>query len=149
MEGVVWITEYTSLFFRCLFIKIYLKHTWNKHSLFAFLPCLPKEDTLITRITLWLLFRVLKSGTFQTNLIVQYQNFVQSTVLFNLAVFPLLMAQEYTIWTCVDLKLSKFLTLLFNLSISFGKPETLFISTCQLVLVNQKHCSYFSQDEDW
>ena len=32
-------------FFRCLFVKNYLNHTRNKHSLFTYLPCLSKEDT--------------------------------------------------------------------------------------------------------
>ena len=79
-------------FFRCLFVKNYLNHTRNKHSLFTYLHVFQKKIRLLTRSALWLLFHVLKRETFGTNLIVQYQNFVQSTVLFQEAVFPLLMA---------------------------------------------------------
>ena len=77
MEGVILSYKiYKPSYFSRLFVKNYLKHTWNN---LLFSHVFQKKARLLTRSALWLLFHVLKRVTFRTSPAVHYQNFMQSS----------------------------------------------------------------------
>ena len=58
-------------------ISVPLKHTWNNSLCLLFSHVFQKKTRLLTRVALWILFRVLKRVTFRTSPTVHYQIFVQ------------------------------------------------------------------------
>ena len=122
-------------FFRCLFVKNYLNYTWNKQSLFTFLPCLSKEDTPTdTERSLGSIL------CFKTRNISDKSH---SSISKFCAINSIISVGSYSFINGVRVY-----------HMNLGQPLNFpnfehYFSTFQLSLVNQKHCSYFSQDGDW